>query len=173
MTRRWAAPAEKIPAGPLPAAHGQHHRFGLGNQQAVLAADRGYRQGFPLALQVHHGGAEQVGDGQLLGPPDKPGGVLRAGKLLLKGVQAKAVVDALVQDAPQLLFPLQNQHILHPGLPGGNGGSQARRAAADYHNIVGNAFLHSGFLLPGFFHHNLRMNAAFSDFREILSQLSG
>ena len=46
-------------------------------------------------------------------------------------MQAEARVDALVQNTAQFPVPLEDQQILHPGPPGGDGGGQARRASAD------------------------------------------
>ena len=66
-----------------------------------------------------------MGDPQLDGFLNEPGGVLRPGELFLKGVQPKPAVDALVQNAAQLRLPLQDQHVLGAAFPGGNGRGQA------------------------------------------------
>ena len=50
--------------------------------------------------------------------------------------QAKAVMDALGQDAPQPVVPFQHQDGLRPGFPGTLGGSQAPRPAADDDHII-------------------------------------
>ena len=95
-------PAEKIPAGRAPgmfsAPRGRSRQPmakmtapGLHDLQAPLPADAGDKQAVSLALQVHHRGGQPVGDLQLFRLFNKPGGVFRAGQLLLKGVQAKAV----------------------------------------------------------------------------------
>ena len=57
-------------------------------------------------------------------------GVLGAGELLMKGVQAKARVDALVQDAAQLAAALQNEDIPQTRVVGGRGGGQSGGTAA-------------------------------------------
>ena len=53
-------------------------------------------------------------------------GVLRPGEFLAKAVQAKAVVDALQQDAAGLHFAIDDQHALGPCRAGGDGRLQAR-----------------------------------------------
>ena len=50
--------------------------------------------------------------------------------------QAKAVMDALGQDAPQPVVPFQHQNGRCPGFPGTLGGSQAPRPAADDDHII-------------------------------------
>ena len=62
---------------------------------------------------------------------NKPGGVLRSGELLVEVVEPKAIVDALVEDAAQLLVPLQNQYLPQPLVPGLPGGGQSGGAAAN------------------------------------------
>ena len=57
-------------------------------------------------------------------------GVFRAGKLLAKPMQAKPVVDALVQNTAQLCIAFQNQNIAQAMLPRAVRRRQARRAAA-------------------------------------------
>ena len=57
-------------------------------------------------------------------------GVLGAGELLMEGVQAKARVDALVQDAAQLAAALQNEDIPQTRVVGGCGGGQSGGTAA-------------------------------------------
>src|SRR5699024_6545042 len=115
-------------AGALPAAHGQHHGFGVQLEQAVGAVHGG--DGL-VGGQVQHHGVELIGDAQLPGLGDVAGGVLGAGQLLPEGVQAKAVVDALVQDAAQFAVPLQDQQVLHPVPARFDGGGQAGGPAAD------------------------------------------
>ena len=56
--------------------------------------------------QVQHHGIEFIGDVQFFRLGDEPGRVLGAGQFLFKGVQAKAVVDALVQNAAQFAVAL-------------------------------------------------------------------
>lgn len=114
--------------GPLPAAHGQNHRIGADLHESRFPAR--HRQ-HPVPGQVQHHGVQQIRNLQLPDLVREPPGVFRPGKLLGKGVQAEARVDALVQNTAQLPVPLEDQQILHPGPPGGDGGGQARRASAD------------------------------------------
>ena len=67
-----------------------------------------------VAGQVQHHGVQLVGDTELLRLLNEAGRVLGAGQLLLEGVQAEAVVDALVQNAAQLVVPLEDEQVLHP-----------------------------------------------------------
>ena len=92
-----------------------------------------------------HGPSAQLGpggQGLSLGPV----GVLRAGEGLPVPDEAKAVVDALVENAPHLVLPLQHQDGGCPCLLSALGGGQASGAAAhDDHVIV--RLVHS-FTLP-------------------------
>ena len=81
--------------------------------------------------QIQHHGIELVGDAQRLDLLDKPGCILGAGQLLLKGMQAEAVVDALVEDTAQLAVALKDQDILHTALAGRHRRRKPCRAAAD------------------------------------------
>ena len=89
-----------------------------------------------IRRQIQHHGVQLVGDIQLLHLPDEPSGVFRTGQLLLKGVQAEAVVDALVQNAAQFVVPLQDQNVLNSCVPGSDSGSQTGGTAADDNEIV-------------------------------------
>ena len=59
--------------------------------------------------------------------------------------QPKAVMEALVEDAPHLVLPFQHQDGIRPGLPGPFGGGQAARPAP-YDDYVVVSFHH--FTLP-------------------------
>jgi hypothetical protein len=80
-----------------------------------------------VQLYLHVGFAEHL---------HKPPGVFGAGELLLEVVEAKAVVNALVEDATQLLVPLDNDNFLGALFGGGAGGGKAGGASADDDNIV-------------------------------------
>ena len=73
---------------------------------------------------------------------NKSGGVFRPGELLFEVVEPKTVVDALVENAAQLLVPLQNQHLPQPLVPGLPGGGQSGGPAAN-----DNEFIHERSLL--------------------------
>ena len=81
-----------------------------------------------------------------LGLPPGPAGVLRAGEGLPVPDEAEAVVDALVEDAPHLVLPLQHQDGGRPRLFGPLGGGQAPGAAPDDDHVVIPFFHH--FTLP-------------------------
>ena len=101
-------------------------------EQPVLAVHGG--DGL-VGRQVQHHGVEFVGDLQLFGHRDKTGGVFGTGEFFLEGVQPKAVVDALVEDAAQLVVPLQDQQVLHAVPAGLHSGRQPGGAAADDNKI--------------------------------------
>ena len=126
--RRAGAGDVQRTTGALPAAHGQNDGLRLNLHEARLPAGDGQH---PVRGQVQHHGARQTGDVQLPELPHILSGVLRAGELPAEGMQAKACMDTLIQNTAQLPIPLDEEDILHPGFPGGNGGGQARRASAD------------------------------------------
>ena len=97
---------------------------------------RGHFQHHGVQLHLHAGVLEHL---------NKASGVLRAGELLAKAVQTKAIVDALVQNAAQLFIALQNEDVAQTAFPCLAGSSKTRRAAADNDQIN-----HCSFLLPSF-----------------------
>ena len=115
-------------AGAFPAAHAEDDASGFQNLIALFPADtvdlfvRGDLQHHGAQLHPHAGGMQQF---------NASAGILRAGELLAKAVQAKAIVDALVQDAAQFVVPLQNQNIAQAVLPCAVSCGKACRAAAD------------------------------------------
>ena len=125
-------------AGALAAAHGQHHRLGRKQLIALFAVDGVDLVGpaVPAGHQLQHHRVQPDFHAGLFQQADVAAGVLRAGQLLAKAVQAEAVVDALVQNAAQLAVPLQNQHPAQALLPGLAGGGKAGGAAADDDQLV-------------------------------------
>ena len=89
--------------GPLAAAHGQHHRLRPDLPQAHGASRDGQHL---LRRDVQHHAVRPRRDAPLPHGVDIALGVLRAGQLLMEGVEAEARVDALVQDAAQLAAAL-------------------------------------------------------------------
>ena len=120
------------PPGPLPAAHGQHHGLRLKHLQSVFPAHGGDAP-VPAHGQHRYPGADV--DPHFPGGVDVPPGVLGAGQFLLEAVQPEAVVDALAQDAPGLILPLQHDQAVNALLFRGDGGGQARRARADHQYV--------------------------------------
>ena len=72
-------------------------------EQAVRFVHGGHG---PVRCQVQHHGVELVGNLQFLSLGDEPGRVLGAGQFFFKSMQAKTVVDALVQNAAQFAVAL-------------------------------------------------------------------
>ena len=100
MIRPAGARGTNGTAGALAAAHAQDNAFGLNDLVALAAADAVY---LLIGGHFQHHGAQfhpHAGCAQHL---DIAPGVFRAGKLLAKPMQAKPVVDALVQNTAQLL----------------------------------------------------------------------
>ena len=97
---------------------------------------RGHFQNHGVQLHLHAGVLEHL---------NKASGVLRAGQLLAKAMQTKAIVDALVQNAAQFLVALQNKNVAQTAFPCLAGSSKARRATANNDQIN-----HCSFLLPSF-----------------------
>jgi len=97
---------------------------------------RGHFQNHGVQLHLHAGALEHL---------NKASGILRAGELLAKAVQTKAVVDALVQNAAQFFVALQNKDVAQTAFPCLAGSSKTRRTAANNDQIN-----HCSFLLPSF-----------------------
>ena len=74
--------------------------------------------------------------------------VFRTGELLLKAVEAEAVMDALAQDAAGLLFPLHDEDGFRALLQGGDGGCHAGGAGSDDKDVR-KALSHGIFLPSG------------------------
>ena len=120
-------------AAALTAAHGQDDGPRLDLEQAVNLVHGG--DDLVRADGEDHG-QELIFDAALKHLVDEALGVLGAGQLLLEGVQAEAVVDALVQDAAQLVVALQDQDAPIPGVVCGNRCRKTGGAAADDNNII-------------------------------------
>ena len=87
----------------LTAAHSQNDRLGVQLKQSVGLVHGG--DGL-VRRQIQHHRVELVFNSQFAYLRHKPCRVLGAGQLLFKGMQAEAIVDALVQDAAQLVVAL-------------------------------------------------------------------
>ncbi len=113
---------------PFPAAHGKDDRAGPDRQLPVLAI---HGRNDAVSGDVQHHGIQPVRNSQRFHLIGIAGRIFRSRQLLLEGMQAKAVVNALVQDSPQLPVPFQNQDIPHAGLPRRQRRRHPRRAASD------------------------------------------
>ena len=120
-------------ARPLAAAHRKHHGPRAHAEDAALCADGRHHA---LWGHVEHRGLEHALDAALARLRHVAGRVLRARELLLERVEAKAVVDALVEDAAQLRLALQHQHGGDAGVMRGNGGGKARGSPAHDHDVA-------------------------------------
>ena len=129
--RAEARDVQRAP-GPLPAAHGQNHRPGLPAPQSAGA----HRRDGPVRRQREDHGIGLLRNPRRPHPVQIPPGIFRAGQLLAEGVEAEAVVNALVQNAAGIPVPFENQNILHPGLPGRQRCRQPRRAAPNDDQIT-------------------------------------
>ena len=116
------------PAGALPAAHAEDDALCFEDLVALLLADT---VDLFIRRDLQHHGAQLHPDAGRAQHFNVAPGVLRAGELLAETVQPEAVVDALVQDAAQLVVTLQNQNIAQAVLPCAVGCGKACRAAAD------------------------------------------
>lgn len=67
---------------------------------------------------------------------DKPLGVFRPGELLFKIMQAKACVDALLQNTPQPLRALKDNDALHAAFLRAQGRRHTGGASADHYKII-------------------------------------
>lgn len=120
---------------PLPAAGGQHQRFG-GHRFHAIPVYQGDGKTLNGLLD-----AGDEGEGPRLQPQgmkfiDETAGVFRAGELFSIPYQAKAIVDALFEDTAQAGFPLDEKN-LGVVLVGSNGRGQPGRPSADDQNING------------------------------------
>ena len=131
--RRAVAGDIQRAAAALTAAHGEEDGLRVDLDEALLAVDG--RDVLVLADGEDHG-VELVFDLPPKRLRDVPRGVFRPGQLLAEGVQAEAVVDALVQNAAQLHVALQNQNAAAPGVIRRDRGRQTGRAAADDDNVI-------------------------------------
>ena len=127
----------------LPTAHRQHDAPRRKNLIAVCPAHGVHRAGRTVKREDHC--VQPHLDPRTRQPLNKAAGVLRARELLLEIVQAKAVVDALIEDAAQLRVALQDQHPPGAVLMGAQSGRQSGGAAAYYDYII-HGLTHGGHL---------------------------
>lgn len=106
--RRTEAGDVQCAARPFAAAHGEDDALRLNCKAAVYRVECG--DGLVRRDAEHHR-VQQERDVPLRGLIDESLGIFRAGQLLLEGVESEAVVDALVEDAAELLVPFQNQDV--------------------------------------------------------------
>ena len=90
-------------AGALSAPHGQHDALGLQHPVALFLA---YRVHLLLRGHLEHHGVQEYLHAGVRHHGGKARGVLRTGKLLFEVMQAKAVMDTLVENTAQFFVPL-------------------------------------------------------------------
>ena len=134
------------PSGPLPASHRQNHGLRL-NPEDPFPTVHGRYNLIPANLHYHR--IRHPLNLQRPGHFNIASCIFRPGQLFPEGMQAKAVVNTLIQNTACLPVPLQYQNAFHARLSGSYGGGKSRRSAACYHNIAG--FHKSPFSLPAFF----------------------
>ena len=120
-------------AGALAAAHGQHDRVRI---KHLIAAGRGDDMYLLIRRDLEHHGVQTDVHAGLADHFDKPSRVFRTGQFFLKVMQAKAIMDALVQDTAQFPVAFDNADRAAARFPGSIRRGQARRAAADDHKLV-------------------------------------
>ena len=119
--------------GPLPAAHGQNDGLCLLD---VIPGVLAHHVDLPVRGDGEHHGVQPYLHAGVLQHVNETPGIFRAGQLLLKVVEAEAVVDTLIEDAAQFLVPLHDEDALHALFPGGAGRGQSGGAAADDDQII-------------------------------------
>ena len=149
MTYRWAARRKDTrrtgtgdgnrAAGAFAAAHRQHN----GPPPENLVALR-FTDGVELAFgrEVEHHRIEPHLHRSVGEHFDEPVRVFGPGEFLLEAVEPETIVDALVEDAAELLVALEDEDAAQPRLIGGAGGGEPRGAASDDNQII-----HGGALL--------------------------
>ena len=95
-------------AGPLAAAHGQYHRAGLQRGEPALGRNAGHRA---VLADLQHHRVQPDFDVRALQTADEALYILRPGQFLAEEVQAKAVVDALLQNAAQRAVALEDDDL--------------------------------------------------------------
>ena len=116
------------------AAHRQHDGLRSDLLIAVYGVDAA---DMLLRCHIQYHRVGQNGHGGLAEHFNEPSGVLRPGQLLFEVMQAKAVVDALVQNAAQLPVALQDQNITQARVIGRARCGKAGGAAADNGKLTG------------------------------------
>jgi hypothetical protein len=101
----------------LPASHGQNDGSGYDLQNAI-----GFVQGddFPRSIDIEHHRIEFVLDAQGMDLIHIPCRILGSGQFLFERMQAKTVMDALIQDPTEIVFPFKDQDVSFTILIGAN-----------------------------------------------------
>ena len=97
----------------------------------------------------HRGVALDI-DVQFTRPVNVALGIFGTGELLLEAMQAEAVMDALAKNTAGVMLAFKHKQVIYAVLPGGNGSSQTRGAAADdqHVHVQGTVFHHRHVTFP-------------------------
>ena len=131
--RRAVAGDVQRAAASFPAAHGQDDRACVDLDQSFLAVDR---RNMLICADGQYHRVEFIFDLAFKRLRDVTRSVFRAGQLFAEGVQAEAVVDALVQNAAQLHVALKDQDALAACVICRDSRRQTGGAAADDDNVI-------------------------------------
>ena len=88
-----------------------------------------------VGFNAQHGRVALDFDAQLARLVDIALRVFGAGELFLEAVQAKAVMDALAQDAAGVVLAFEHEEAVHAVFPGRDGGRQTRGARTDHQHV--------------------------------------
>ena len=112
----------------LSAAHCKDHRACFDLDEAELGT---HGRDDAVVADIDDRAFEQALDAALLCLIDIALRILGARELLIEGVEAEAVVDALVEDAAKPILALEDDDIFESRIIGRDGSSKAGRTAAD------------------------------------------
>ena len=101
-----------MPAGTLPAAHGQNDGFRVQLEQAVRFVHGGHGL---VGGERDHGRIGGIRDFQFFDFFFVAGGVFGSRQFFAEAVKSEPVVNALRQNAAERLFPFENQKIADTG----------------------------------------------------------
>ena len=113
---------------PLSAAHCKDHRAGFDLDEAELGA---HCRDDSVVADIDDRAFEQALDAALLCLIDIALRILGAGELLIERMETEPVMDALVEDAAEPVFALEDDDVFEPRIIDRDGRSKAGRTAAD------------------------------------------
>ena len=128
-------------AGTLPAAHCKDDCLRSYLKESVFGVYSGHffdRERFAgmKGRNINYHCIEHIFDPAVHGLGDKAGGIFRTCKFFAESVQAKSVVNALVQNSAQFPVALQNENTVYSVIFCGNRCCQPGGAASDNYNII-------------------------------------
>ena len=131
---RGAEPRDAEGAGgALAAPHGEHDGARTNPLEPTRGGDAGDGT---VCREVDHHAPELNLDAGVVGQALKAVGVLGAGQLLFERDKPEPVVDALVEDAAELLVALDDEDLAGAGRARGGGSGETRGASADDDHVI-------------------------------------